>query len=161
MYSDLTGQFPVQSDRGNNYILVPYHYDAKNILTTPLKNRTGPCILSGITKIHDKLIKRGLTPKLHIINNEVSEYHKKYFEESDIQSQLVPPHMHQRYAAERAVRTFNEHFISALCNMDPLLPFYLLDRLLTQVTMTLNMLQRSPLYPGLSSYEQVDVILNF
>ena len=58
-YSDLTGQFPMQSDRGNNYILVAYHYDANNILTTPLKNRIRPCIQSGITKIHDKLRKRG------------------------------------------------------------------------------------------------------
>ena len=78
-YSDLTGKFPVQSDRCNNYILVAYHYDAKNILTIPLKNRTVPCILSGITKIHNKLRKRGLTPKLHIMDNEVSEDLKKYF----------------------------------------------------------------------------------
>ena len=41
-YSNLTVQFLVQSDRGNNYILVAYHYDTNNILTTPLKNRTGP-----------------------------------------------------------------------------------------------------------------------
>ena len=68
-YSDLTGQFPVQSDRGNNYILVAYHYDGKNILTTPLKNITGPYILSGITKIHDKLMNWGLTPKLHEVDN--------------------------------------------------------------------------------------------
>ena len=61
--SDLTGKFPVQSDRGNNYILVAYHYDANNILTTPLKNRTGPCILSGITKIHDKSKKTGINTK--------------------------------------------------------------------------------------------------
>ena len=60
-YSDLTGNFPVQSDRFNNYILVAYHFDANNILTTPLKNRTGPCILSGITKINDNLRKRRLT----------------------------------------------------------------------------------------------------
>ena len=53
-YSDLTGKLPVQSYRGNNYILVAYHYDANNILTTPLKNRTGPCILSVITQIHEK-----------------------------------------------------------------------------------------------------------
>ena len=84
VYSELTGQFPVQSDRGNNYILVAYHYDANNILTTPLKNITGPCILSGITKIHDKLRKRRLTPKIHIMDNEVSEDLKKYFEDSDI-----------------------------------------------------------------------------
>ena len=75
-----------------------YHYDANNILTKQLKNRTGPYILSVITKIHDKLRKRGLTPKLHIMDNEVSEDLKKYFEDSDIQFQLVPPHMHWRNA---------------------------------------------------------------
>ena len=49
-YSDLTGKFLVQSDRGNNYILAAYHYDANDILTTPLKNRTWTCILNGIKK---------------------------------------------------------------------------------------------------------------
>ena len=66
----------MQSDIGNNYILVLYHYDANIILTTPLKNITGPFIPNGITKIHEKLRKRGLKPKLHIIDNEVSEDHK-------------------------------------------------------------------------------------
>ena len=50
IYSDLTRKFPVQSDRGDNYIWVEYYYDANNNLTTPLKNKTGPCILNGITK---------------------------------------------------------------------------------------------------------------
>ena len=113
----------MQSDRGNNYILVAYHYDANNILTTPLNNRTGTCILSGITKIHNKLRKRGLTPKLHIMDDEVSEDLKKYFEDSDIQFLLVPPHMHLRNAAERYVRTFKDHFIASLCTVDPLSPF--------------------------------------
>ena len=71
--SDLTGIYSVQSDRVNNHILVVYHYDANDILTAPLKNIIGPCILNGITKIHDKWRKRGLTPKLHIMDNEVSE----------------------------------------------------------------------------------------
>ena len=93
-YSDLTRKFPVQSDRGNDYILVAYHYNANNILTTSLKNRTEPCILSGKTKINDKLRKWGLTPKMHIMDNEVSEDLKKYFEDSNIQFQLVPPHIH-------------------------------------------------------------------
>ena len=115
--SDLTGKFPVQSDRGNNYILVAYHYDVSNILTTQLKNITGPCILSGITKIYDKLRKRGLTPKLHIMDNEVSEDLKKYFEDSDIHFQLVPPHIHWIDAVERDVRTFKKQFIPDICNV--------------------------------------------
>ena len=157
----LTGQFPVQSDRGNNYILVAYHYDAKNILTTPLKNRTGPCILSVITKIHNKLRKRVLTPKIHIVDNEVSEDLKKYSEDSDIKFQLVPPHMNRRNDPERAVRTFKNHFIAALCTVDPLFPFYLWDHLLPQVIMILNMLRQFRINPGLSAYEQVDGIHNF
>ena len=88
----------MQSDRGNFYILVAYHYDANNILATPLKNRTGPCILNGITKIHDKLRKRGLPPKIHMMDIKVSEDLKQYFEDSDIQFQLVPPHIHRKNA---------------------------------------------------------------
>ena len=37
-YTDLTGRFPVQSSRGNNYILVAYHYDANAICGQALKN---------------------------------------------------------------------------------------------------------------------------
>ena len=111
---DPTGKLTVQSDRGNNDILVDYHYDTNNILNSPLKNRTGTCILNGITKIHDKLRKRGLTPKVHIMDNEVSEDFKQYFKDSDIQFQLVPPHMYWRNSAERDVRTFKNHFIAAL-----------------------------------------------
>ena len=130
-------------------------------ITTPLKKRKGPCILSSITKIYDKLIKHVLTPKLHIMDNEVSEDLKQYFEDSDLQFQLVPPHMHQRNAAERDVITFKNHFIATLCNVDPLFPYYLWDRLLPQVIMTINMLRLSRLNPGISAYIQVDGIHNF
>ena len=69
--------------------------------------------------------------------------------------------MHWRNAAERAVRNFKNHFISALYTVDPLLPFYLLDRLLPQVTMTINILRQSLLNPELSAYEQVYGIHSF
>ena len=81
IYSDPTGQFPMQSDRGNNYSLVSQKYNAKQIIIATINNITGTCILSGITKIH-------------IMDNEVSEDLRKYFEDSDIQFQLVPPHIH-------------------------------------------------------------------
>ena len=151
-YSDLTGKFPVQSERGNNYILVAYHYDANNIFTTTLKHRTWPCILSGITKIHNKLRKRGLTPKLHIMDNEVSEDLKKYVEDSYIQFQLVAPHIHRKNAVERAMRNLKNHFIASICTVDPISPLYLYNRLFPQVSMTLNMLRRSRLNSGISAY---------
>ena len=73
----------------------------------------------------------------------------------------MPPHMHGINSAESAVRTFRNHFISALCTVDPLCPFYVWDHLLPKVSMTLNMLRRSWLNPGLSVYEQVDNIHKF
>ena len=59
------------------------------------------------------------------------------------------------------MKTFKNHFISSLYNVDPQFPLYLWDRLLPQVTMALNMLRQSWLNPGLSAYEQVDGIHNF
>ena len=64
--------------------------------------------------------------------------------------------MHRRNSSEWAVTKFKNHFIVDLLNVDPSLTFYLWDRLLPQVTMTLNMLQQYQLNPVLSVYEQVD-----
>ena len=83
---------------------------------------------------------------------EVPEDLKQYFENSDIHFQLVPPHMHWRNAAKRAMITFKNHFIAALFTVDPLFLFYLWDRLLPQVTMTLKMLRQSQLKLELSAY---------
>ena len=57
------------------------------------------------------------------MDNEVPEDLKKYFEDSDIQFQLVLPHMHRVNAAKRDVKTFNNHFIAALFTVNPLFPF--------------------------------------
>jgi hypothetical protein len=45
---------------------------------------------------------------------------QKYLqEEMDIKYQLVPPHIHRRNAAERAIRTFKNHFIAGLSIHQP------------------------------------------
>ena len=38
-YTDLTGRFPCKSRRGNEYILVAYHFDGNFIIARALKNR--------------------------------------------------------------------------------------------------------------------------
>ena len=40
VYSDLTGHFPVQSSKGNKYLLIVYDYNSNAILAKPMKNRT-------------------------------------------------------------------------------------------------------------------------
>jgi hypothetical protein len=63
----------------------------------------------------------------------------------------VPPHCHRRNAAERAIRTFKEHFVAGISSVNPTFPLHLWDRLLTQAEITLNLLRTSRLHPQLSS----------
>jgi hypothetical protein len=63
----------------------------------------------------------------------------------------VLPHCHRRNAAERAIRTFKEHFVAGLSSVDPTFPLHLWDRLLPQAEITLNLLRISRLHPQLSA----------
>ena len=40
IYTDQTGQFPVMSSKGNQYILILYEYDTNAILTEALQNHS-------------------------------------------------------------------------------------------------------------------------
>ena len=46
--------------------------------------------------------------------------------------QLVPPNVHRRNIAERAVITFKAYFLAILAGVDPELPKYMWDNLLVQ-----------------------------
>jgi hypothetical protein len=76
---------------------------------------------------------------------------KNFFTINDIAYQLVPPHCHRRNAAERAIWTFKEHFVTGLSSFDPAFPLHLWDRLLPQAEITLNLLRTSRLHPQLSA----------
>ena len=58
-YMDLTGRFPHQSLRGNNYLFVCYNYDSNAILVEPLNNREADTIISAWKKCHERLTKKG------------------------------------------------------------------------------------------------------
>jgi hypothetical protein len=63
----------------------------------------------------------------------------------------MPPHCHRRNAAERAIRTFKEHFMAGISSVYPAFPFHLWDRLLPQAEIALNLLRTSRLHPQLSA----------
>jgi hypothetical protein len=48
------------------------------------------------------------------------------------------PHYHRHNAAERAIRTFKEHFLAWISSVDPTFPLHLWDRLLPQAGTNLN-----------------------
>ena len=123
-YSDLTGRFPHKSSRGNEYILVVYDYDSNAILTTPLQSRAAATIRKGWEHLNATLTRSGGKPNLYILDNECSAELKHAMTKNNISYQRVPPHIHRRNAAERAIQTFKNHFLDGLASADPNYPIH-------------------------------------
>jgi hypothetical protein len=130
LYTDLTGQFPVRSSKGNSYVMVCYIYDCNYAKVIPMKSRSASEWVKTYDSVHQELTVKGFKPKLQTPVNEASTALKSFFTDHDIAYQLVPPHCHRRTAAERAIRTFKEHFVDGLSSVDPSFPLHLWDRLL-------------------------------
>jgi hypothetical protein len=142
-------------------MLIVYDYDSNSILAAPMPRRTGPCILHAYQYLHSRLIAAGLRPQLQRLDNEASEILKDFMVDQGIDFQLVPPGSHRRNAAERAIRTFKNHFIAGLASVDKHFPLHLWDRLVPQAEATLNMLRGSRVNPKLSAYCQLNGHFDF
>jgi hypothetical protein len=114
LYTDLTGRFPVRSSKGNSYVMVFYVYDCNYVKVIPIKSRSASEWVKAYDTIHQELTVKGFKPKLQTLDNEASAALKNCFTANDVDYQLVPPHCHRRNAAERAIRTFKEHFVAGL-----------------------------------------------
>ena len=155
VYSDTTGQFLIPSSRGNRYLLIVYHYDSNFIFVEPMPSRTAEQILKAYQKVHQLLTARDMKPQLKIMDNEASIILKEYLRKENVTYQLVPPHVHRRNSAERAIQTFKDHFIAGLCSVDPDFPLHLWDQLLPQALITLNLMRTSRTDPTKSAYAQI------
>jgi hypothetical protein len=151
LYTDLMGKFPVQSNKGNSYDMVCYIYDCNYVKVIPMKYRSASEWVKAYDTFHQELTVKGFKPKLQTLDNEASTALKKFFTVNDITYQLVPPRWHRLNAAERAIRTFKEHFVAGLSSVDPAFPLHLWDRLLPQAEITMNLLRTSRLHPQLSA----------
>lgn len=160
-YSDLTGEFVIPSSRGNKYILVFYDYDSNHIFAEPLKSRSASHLLDAHKSLLATLATAGLSPKLLVLDNECPSLLKDYLKSINLPFQLVPPHQHQRNAAERAIRTWKNHFLAILCSTDDGFPLHLWDHLVPQANITLNLLRGSRINPRLSSWAQVYGVFDY
>jgi hypothetical protein len=81
--------------------------------------------------------------KLQTMDDEASSSFTSFFMENEMTYQLVSPHGHRRNTAERAIRTFAEHFLAGLSSVDPDFRMHLWDRLLPQSEMKIHLLHTS------------------
>ena len=153
VFSDQTGRFEVPSSKGNQYLFILYHYDSNTIHAEPIPDRQAKTILKAYKLRYDLLVSRGFRPQLHRLDNECSDLLKSFFNKEDVKFQTTPPGIHRRNAAERAIRTFKNHFIAGLCTTDPRYPLCLWDELVPQAELTLNLMRGARLNPKLSAHE--------
>ena len=95
-----------------NYILVTYSCDTNAILARPLKSKSSVELTREILKIHQYLEKRGYKPNHHWLDNEVSQKLIDTLQDRKVKVHLVPPYCHRKNAAERAMRTSKNNFIT-------------------------------------------------
>ena len=151
-YGDLTGQFPFKSSRGNSYIYVLYNHDSNAILVEPVQNRQAQTLAKAWKVLTDRLWQRGHVYTHFVLDNELLNDLKQAFQKYNIKHECVPPNLHWRNSAERAIQTFKHHFLSGLATCNSQFPIQEWDRLLPQAEMTLNMLRRSRNNPQLSAH---------
>ena len=154
LYTDDTGRFPVRARSGNQYVMIAYHVDGNLILQQPFKTKSDAHRLAAYNTIMTRLAAKGLSVDLQIMDNEASAAFKQAITFAwRAKFQLVPPDMHRRNRAERAIRTFKDHFLAILAGVDKAFPPYLWDLLLPQAELTLNILRQSTINPKISAWE--------
>jgi hypothetical protein len=102
--------------------MVAYNYDANSIHAIPIINRQADTIVKAWKNIHSIFLKSGSAPSTYVQDNEISHIMRDAFTDASVAFQLIPPHNHRANAAERAIQTFKNHFITILSGIDPQFP---------------------------------------
>ena len=137
-YSDICGRFLTTSSRGNTSIHVMHVYDCSAILNTATKNISDKEMIRAFTELTGHLKRRRIIPGFHFMDNEASTYLKTTMITMDIKYQLVPPSNHREKNAERSKQNFKNNFIAGTCSVDKNSNLQFWDRLIQQVTISLN-----------------------
>ena len=152
LYTDATGALPVRSLDGNQYYFIAYDYDLNYIFAVPIPDLTDDTIIGAFDIIFTDLKQKGYAPKFNVTDNQAATAIKKFLTKEKCKWQFVEPSNHRVNAAERAIQTYKNHFISGLCTTDKDWPLQLWDKLTQQAVLTLNILRTARIDPTKSAY---------
>jgi len=160
-HMDATGGFPAKSNHGKQYILIMYSENGNYIKPITMKDRTKESYVKAYREGLQFFESRGLKPTFQRADNEISGLFLEYLVKHNIAIDLVPPGQHRRNRAERAIRTFKNHFIAILAGVDPEFPANLWCSLIQQAEITINALRESTCNPRMSAWEEINGPLDF
>jgi hypothetical protein len=144
MYTDLTSAFSaVRSFKNMQYVFVAYIYNLNAILVRAMPSKNNAAMIASFSDIFSTLAVHGYAPTLNVMDNKCSNVVEAHIKANKMNIHLVPPHNHRINAAERAIATFKEHFIVGLATVNKNCPLQLWDDFLSQIELTLNLLNFS------------------
>ena len=150
-HSDLTGRFPIKALSGSEYVFISV-LDGY-IHCEPIASRHQSNYVNAYKNTINFWDKVGHKPLFQRLDNETSIALETYAAKNNILIQYCPPGQHRSLKAERAIRTFKNHFISTLCTVAIDFPLTLWDKLLPQAELCLNHLLPHGPNPNISAYE--------
>jgi hypothetical protein len=122
LFTDDTGRFNPRAQSGNQYIMVGLHTASNAILVCLFASKCDSHQIPAYNNIYARLNAVGAAPTIHVMDNKASMAFQRAVATNKCKLQLVPPHVHRHNAAERAIRTFKDHFLAILAGTPPSLP---------------------------------------
>jgi hypothetical protein len=134
--------------------MIAFHADGDLILQQAFKSKSDRHQIATYNTIMTCLAAKGLSVDLQILDNKTSaEYKEAITFKWNAKFQLVPSDMYCQNRAERAIRTFKDHFLAILAGINSAFLPYLWDLLLPQAKLTLNLLCKATLNPRISAWD--------
>jgi hypothetical protein len=121
-----------------------------------MPSRNDGAMIAAFANILTNLNACGYAPTLNIMDNECSKAVEAHIRTNSMDIHLIRTYNHHVNAAECAIATFKEHFISALATVDKDCPLQLWDDFLLQVELTLNLIRFSRRDPTKLANEKVN-----
>ena len=123
LYTDDMGRFPIFSRSGHCHFMLAFHCESNAILIEPFQSRYDRHCIAACSRIMTRLRKSGHAVDLQVLDNKASKEYLQVITKTWKETlQLVPPDVYRHNAAERAIRTFNTHFLAILADVDRAFP---------------------------------------
>jgi hypothetical protein len=103
--------------------MITLHLPSNAILVQPFASKHDAHHIAAYRATYTRLAARNAAPTLHILDNEVSAAFQHAITSNNCSFQVLPPHVHRRNAAKRAIRTFKDHFLAILAGIAPTFPW--------------------------------------
>ena len=94
--------------------MVLYNHDSIVILAEPFTSRRERELIRATCVLHSYLSARSLTPQYQMLDNECPGGLKQFLQDSSVDFELIPPHLHRKNAAKCAIQTYKDHLVVGL-----------------------------------------------